>query len=89
MNRRRNAVSGVYVMLLAVILPWPVARRFFAQRAVPRDPAEPQQGRAQPKVQARPAGAVAGKDVDEKGMRRADSSNWLRARDATLAFFLE
>jgi len=68
MYRRRNAVSGVYVMLLAVIFAG-LSTPIFAQRAVPRDPAEPQQGRPQPEGQARPAGAVAGKDVDEKGMR--------------------
>jgi len=34
-----------------------------------RDPAEPQQGRPHAKVFARPAGAVARKDVDEKAMR--------------------
>ena len=40
-----------------------------AQRAVPRDPAEPTQGRPQPKLLARPAGAVARPAVDEKSMR--------------------
>jgi hypothetical protein len=40
----------------------------FAQSRM-ADPAEPQQGRPEPKIQARPAGAVARKNVDEKSMR--------------------
>src|SRR2546427_12862088 len=41
----------------------------FAQQAVPRDPAEPTQGKPQPKILARPAGRVARASVDEKSMR--------------------
>jgi hypothetical protein len=40
-----------------------------AQRAVPRDPSEPVQGKPQPKLLARPARAVARQTVDEKSMR--------------------
>src|SRR5713101_6348040 len=40
-----------------------------AQRVVPRDPAEPAQGKPQPKILPRPAGRVARASVDEKSMR--------------------
>src|SRR5216684_3849208 len=41
----------------------------FAQHTVVRDPAEPAQGRPQPKILARPAGGIARASVDEKLMR--------------------
>src|SRR5579864_339888 len=67
--RRRNSVRGIFVMMLAVVFA-AVGSPAFAQRVVPRDPAEPQQGRPQTtKTPRRPAGAVARKDVDEKAMR--------------------
>jgi hypothetical protein len=56
------------VTLLVIVLAG-LSTPVFAQRVVPHDPAEPQQGRPHPKVLARPAGAVARKDVDEKAMR--------------------
>src|SRR5438046_10490930 len=40
-----------------------------AQQVAPRDPAEPAQGKPQPKIVARPAGRVARASVDEKSMR--------------------
>src|SRR5436853_2603811 len=40
-----------------------------AQQVAPRDPAEPAQGKPQPKILARPAGRVARASVDEKSMR--------------------
>src|SRR3989441_5917630 len=40
----------------------------FSQRAIPRDPAEPAQGKPQPKILPRPAGVVARQAVDEKSM---------------------
>jgi hypothetical protein len=40
-----------------------------AQQVVPRDPAEPTQGKPQAKILARPAGAIARQSVDEKAMR--------------------
>ncbi len=40
-----------------------------AQQAVPRDPAEPAQGKPQPKILPRPAGAITRQSVDEKVMR--------------------
>jgi hypothetical protein len=68
-NVRRNSVCGIFVLMLAVTFAG-VGSPGFAQRVVPRDPAEPQQGRPQTaKTPPRPAGAVARKDVDEKGMR--------------------
>src|SRR6266702_1188455 len=41
----------------------------FSQRALPRDPAQPAQGKPQPKILPRPAGRVARASVDEKSMR--------------------
>jgi len=40
-----------------------------AQRTAPRDPAEPLQGKPQPKILPRPAGAILRSIVDEKSMR--------------------
>src|SRR5437879_7548781 len=40
-----------------------------AQQVAPRDPAEPAKGKPQPKILARPAGAIARAAVDEKSMR--------------------
>jgi len=40
-----------------------------AQQRAPRDPAEPAQGKPQPKILARPAGGIARASVDEKAMR--------------------
>src|SRR5258708_2125324 len=40
-----------------------------AQQVAPRDPAEPAKGKPQPKIVARPAGAVSRSSIDEKSMR--------------------
>jgi len=40
-----------------------------AQQTAPRDPAEPAQGKPQPKILPRPADAIARQSVDEKAMR--------------------
>ncbi len=40
-----------------------------AQQVAPRDPAEPAKGKPQPKILARPAGAIARVSVDERSMR--------------------
>jgi peptidase M28-like protein len=67
MNRYRNVARATCLMLLEVVCAGaggPVLAQTTAA-----DPVEPQQGRRQPKVLRRPAGAVAGKDVDEKAMR--------------------
>jgi len=66
-NRRREhfETSIAFVFFALVLSAIPTV----AQRATPRDPAEPAQGRPQPKLLARPAGAVARPAVDEKSMR--------------------
>jgi hypothetical protein len=46
-----------------------VANPASAQRGVARDPAEPPQGKPQPKVLPRPAGGITRQSVDEKSMR--------------------
>jgi hypothetical protein len=64
MKCHRNAVCGSVAMLVGI-----VCAGLGAPALAQRDPAEPQQGRPHPTVFARPAGAVARKDVDEKAMR--------------------
>jgi len=66
-QKKNIGKTFVVLALLAVLaLGWiPVA----AQQAVPRDPAEPAQGKPQPKILAPPAGRVARASVDEKSMR--------------------
>jgi peptidase M28-like protein len=64
MKCHRNAVCGSVAMLVGI-----VCASLGAPALAQRDPAEPQQGRPHPTVFARPAGAVARKDVDEKAMR--------------------
>ena len=59
-------LSGLAKVLVALGL---MATPATAQRAVPRDPGEPEQGKPQPKPLARPAGAIARQSVDEKAMR--------------------
>ena len=70
MNRRhrQRAQSGAFVafaffVFLAGAIP------AAGQRVAPRDPAEPAQGKPQPKLLARPAGRFARASVDEKSMR--------------------
>jgi hypothetical protein len=58
-------IQAVFLLVLLTLGTTPAA----AQRVVPRDPAEPAQGKPQPKVLPRPAGAVARALVDEKSMR--------------------
>jgi hypothetical protein len=45
------------------------ANRAVAQQAIPRDPAEPAQGKPQPKILPRPSSAITRQSVDEKTMR--------------------
>ncbi len=61
--RSLGAILFAFVILLLGALP------ALGQRAVPRDPAEPAQGKPLPKVLTRPAGGVARRAVDEKLMR--------------------
>jgi hypothetical protein len=69
---RKHAVDSVLLFLLAFGF-W--AGTSFAQQSAPaktqsfsHDPAEPAQGKPQPKILARPAGAIARASVDEKSM---------------------
>jgi len=58
----RTATGVAFVLALGAV-------RADAQRTLPRDPAEPAQGKPQPKILARPAGGVLRASVDEKSMR--------------------
>src|SRR6202045_769160 len=58
-----RVLTGAVVALGLMV--WPA----LAQRAVSRDPAEPAQGKPQPKLSAQPTGGVARQAVDEKSMR--------------------
>src|ERR1700687_4395551 len=71
MTRRRatlRKLSLVSIGLVFLVIA-PGAIPVAAQRSTPRDPAEPAQGKPQPKLVARPAGGVARQAVDEKSMR--------------------
>ena len=54
----------VEAALLALLALGPIPT--VAQQVAARDPAEPAQGKPQPKILARPAGRVARASVDEK-----------------------
>ena len=56
---------AVFTLAVFVLAAGPAT----AQRALPRDPAEPAQGKPQPKILARLAGGIARASVDEKSMR--------------------
>ena len=56
-------------VIFAFLILAPNAIPVFAQQIVPRDPAEPVQGKPKPEIAARPRGAVARASVDEKSMR--------------------
>src|SRR5438876_2993395 len=60
----KRIVKAAFFALLAVG-PIPAS----VQQVAPRDPAEPAQGKPQPKILARPAGPAARASVDEKSMR--------------------
>ncbi|HUC53740.1 MAG TPA: M28 family metallopeptidase [Candidatus Cybelea sp.] len=64
---RETLVMPALLMLVALAARGPI--RTMAQQAAPRDPAEPAQGKPQPKILARPTGPVARASVDEKSMR--------------------
>src|SRR5882672_5842646 len=68
-NQTRNAgktLAAAAALLGLLVLGWIPA---YAQQAVPRDPAEPAQGKPQPKILQRPAGRLLRASVDEKSMR--------------------
>src|SRR2546421_4225198 len=58
--------SSIFLVLIILLFTTMPA---VAQRVALRDPAEPAQGKPQPKVLARPAGGLARQAVDEKSMR--------------------
>ena len=66
-NRRGVQVGrlGALAFFVLLLSAMPTA----AQQIVPRDPAEPAKGKPQPKILARPAGAIARAAIDEKSMR--------------------
>jgi hypothetical protein len=70
MNRRqlryRGSLSCILFALVTLLLGTMPAS---AQRAASGDPAEPAQGKPQPKLLARPAGSVGRQEVDEQSMR--------------------
>jgi Peptidase family M28 len=64
-NRRGlagNARLGLFLSLIAAVPA-------LAQQTAPRDPAEPLQGKPQPKLLPRPMGAIARQSIEEKSMR--------------------
>src|SRR5882672_5881226 len=71
MRNRRGTMQkvGEKVAITAFVLLGVVAAPTLGQRTAPRDPAEPAQGKPQPKILARPAGSIARASVDEKSMR--------------------
>jgi Peptidase family M28 len=60
---------GLRVLTGVVVALGLMATSVFAQRIMQRDPAEPAQGKPQPKLLGRPAGVVARQAMDEKSMR--------------------
>jgi hypothetical protein len=62
----KHSLSAV-VLTLAILAV--AASPASAQRSISRDPAEPLQGKPQPKILPRPAGGIARASVDEKSMR--------------------
>ncbi|HVH71068.1 MAG TPA: M28 family peptidase, partial [Candidatus Dormibacteraeota bacterium] len=71
MGSRRSTIHEVArkPIVLATMSMLVAAVSAFAQQAAPRDPAEPPQGKPQPKILPRPLGAFARQSVDEKSMR--------------------
>jgi hypothetical protein len=67
-NLDRKFVKASMLAALSALLALG-AIRTVAQQTVPRDPAEPAQGKAQPKILPRPAGRVLRTSVDEKSMK--------------------
>src|SRR6266478_1798356 len=71
MRNRRGTMQkvGEKVAITAFVLLGVVAAPTLGQRTVPRDPAEPAQGKPQPKILARPAGSIARASVVEESLR--------------------
>src|SRR6266403_138714 len=70
MNRRQVQYRwySLRFVLFAIVFFVEGAIPAAAQQGAPRDPAEPAQGKPQPKILARPAGGIARASVDEKSM---------------------
>jgi len=66
MNYCKHARNAVIFTLAILAVS---ANAAFAQRSISRDPAEPPQGKPQPKILPRPAGGITRQSVDEKSMR--------------------
>src|SRR5258706_12125837 len=71
MRNRRGTMQkvGEKVAITAFVVVGVVAAPRLGQRTAPRDPAGAAQGKPQPKILARAAGAIARAAVDEKSMR--------------------
>src|SRR5216683_4276595 len=68
MNHRKNIGKTLAAAALLVLLAFGAVGTV-AQQAVPRDPAEPAQGKPHTKILTRSAGRIARASVDEKSMR--------------------
>src|SRR6266702_865438 len=69
-NRQKIVQKRLLTSLIFAIFIFEFgANPAFSQRAIPRDPAEPAQGKPQPKILPRPAGKVLRASVDEKSLR--------------------
>ncbi len=66
-HKKRSGKTMVISALLALLALGSIPA--IAQQVAPRDPAEPAKGKPQPKILARPAGAIARASVDERSMR--------------------
>src|SRR6266436_3561323 len=71
MNGKWMLGQTLFRATMLVVMPLaPMAGPAAAQQAAPRDPAEPAQGKPQPKILPRPGGRVTRQAVDEKSMRK-------------------
>jgi len=66
---RTNLLRACWAASMVILLIALGAVPSFAQKAAPRDPAEPAQGGPQPKLPGRPGGAIARKSVDQQSMQ--------------------
>jgi len=68
-DRKRMIRSLARNAAVAALLSLAASTPAVPQQAAPRDPAEPPQGKPQPKILPRPLGAIARQSIDEKSMR--------------------
>jgi hypothetical protein len=71
MNKQRVGFCGrsLSSILFALVILLLATAPAWAQAVRPRDPAEPAQGKPQPKILQRPAGGIERASIDEKSMR--------------------